>query len=194
MPQLFSQPELNDLICPLNLPKNAAEALGSRLKVKNLFPPKANFSWYRHRERDLTSYFSEDGSMVYCKDISGLISCFGVHYDTSDWRLFTDSSLSSLKDVLLHNGNVFAPIPVAHSIHLKKTYDSLKRLLNSVNYKAHGLLVCGDFRVIALLLGLQVGYITMPCFLCKRDSWAKSEQIFDSRVNKYNTRTTGRPR
>jgi hypothetical protein len=48
-------------------------------------------------------------------------------------------------------------------------------LLKSVNYKAHGWLVCGDFKVIALLLDLQVGYTKIPHFLCEWDSWAKSE-------------------
>ena len=119
MPQLLSQPELNDLIHDLNLPKDAAEVLGSRITAKNLLSPGTNFSWYRHREWDLTSYFSEDESMVYCKDISGLISWFGVHYNASDRRLFIDSSQSS-QGVLLRNGNVFTSIPVAHSVHLRE--------------------------------------------------------------------------
>ena len=80
--------------------------------------------------------------MVYCKDISGLISWFGVHYNTSDWRSFIDSSELTVKGVLLHNGNVFASVPITHSVHLRETYDSLTHLLNSVNYKAHGWLVC----------------------------------------------------
>ena len=113
---------------------------------------------------------------MYCKDISGLISWFGVHYNASDWRLFIDSSQSSLKGVFLLNGNTFASIPVAHWIHLRETYDSLKHLLHSVNYKAHGWLVCEDFKVTALLRGLQVGYTKMHCFLCEWGSRAQSEQ------------------
>jgi hypothetical protein len=84
MPQLFSYAELNDLIHYLNLPKDAAEVLGSRLNTKDMLSPETNFSWYRHLECDLTGHFSEDGSVVYCKDISGLISWFGVHYSASD--------------------------------------------------------------------------------------------------------------
>jgi hypothetical protein len=86
IPQLFSQPELNDLVRNLNLPKDAAGVLGSRIKAKNLLPPGTNFAWYRHHEQELISYFSEDGSMVYCKDINGLIVWFGVDYNASDWR------------------------------------------------------------------------------------------------------------
>jgi hypothetical protein len=139
-------------IFDLNSPKDAAEVPGLRLKAKNLLSPGTNFSQYWHCEQDLTSYFSEDGSVVYCKDISGIISWFGVHYSVSDWRLFVYSSQSSLQGVLLHNGNAFASISVAHSIHLRETCDSLKCLLNSVNYKGLGWFVCGDLKLIALLL------------------------------------------
>jgi hypothetical protein len=62
--QLFSQQELNDLLHDLNLPKDTAEVLGSRLKVENLLSAEANFSWYKHHEQDLASYFSEEGSMM----------------------------------------------------------------------------------------------------------------------------------
>jgi hypothetical protein len=44
MPQLFSQAELHDLTHDINLPKDAAEGLGSRLKAKNLHSPGTNFS------------------------------------------------------------------------------------------------------------------------------------------------------
>jgi hypothetical protein len=74
--------------------------------------------------------------VVCWKDINGLISWFGVDYNTSDWKIFIDSWHSSLKDVGLHNGNVFASIPGAHSVHMGETYYGLKLLLNSVNYKA----------------------------------------------------------
>jgi hypothetical protein len=160
-----------NLIHNLNLPKDAAEVL----KANNLLSPKPNFSWYRHHERDLTSYFFKSTSMVYCKGISGMICWFGVHYNASDGRMFIDSSQSGLKGVLLHTENVFASIPVAHSIHLREIHDSLKHLLNSVSYKEHGWLVCGDFKVTVFLLGVQVGYIKLPCFLCEWDSRAKSE-------------------
>ena len=48
-PILFVQVELNDLIRNLNLSKNKAELLGSRLKEKNLFNQNVRIS-YRNRE------------------------------------------------------------------------------------------------------------------------------------------------
>lgn len=50
---------------------------------------------------------------------------------------FIDSSTRSLKGVLLHNGNVYAPIPVAHSIVLNKEYENLQLVLVKLQYDKH---------------------------------------------------------
>jgi hypothetical protein len=78
--------------------------------------------------------------------------------------LFIDSSKRSLKGVLLHNGNKYASVPVAHSIHLKETYENLEVLLNKVNYKERSWLICGDSKVFRMLLCQQPGYTKFPCF------------------------------
>lgn len=111
-PQPFSQSELNDLVRDLGLSKDAAELLGSRLKNKNLLSPGTSFSWYRHREKEFTQFFSKEGNLVFCNDVHGLIKCFEIEYDPSEWRIFIDSSKTSFKVVLLHNGNTFASIPM----------------------------------------------------------------------------------
>jgi hypothetical protein len=77
-----------------------------------------------------------EGQLVFCCDIPALIHQLGEEtYDPNDWRLFIDSSKGSLKAVLLHNGNKFASIPVAHSIHLKETYENL--VLENIKYHEH---------------------------------------------------------
>ena len=48
------------------------------------------------------------------------------------WSLFVDSSARSLKAVLLHNGNKYPSIPIAHSVHLKEGCENLKHLLRLV--------------------------------------------------------------
>jgi hypothetical protein len=92
-------------------------------------------------------YFARDGSLVYCSDISGLICKFGVVYDVSEWRLFIDSSKRSLKGVLLHSGNKYASVPIAHSIHLKEMYKYLATCLKKMK---HGWLICGDLKVLCM--------------------------------------------
>lgn len=61
-------------------------------------------------------FFSKENSLVYCNDIEGLVNLYKTDmYKPEDWRLFIDSSKESLKAVLLHNGNKFAAVPIAHS-------------------------------------------------------------------------------
>lgn len=111
--------------------------------------------------------------LVYCNDVRGLMKCFEIEYDTSEWRLFTDSSKTSLKAVLLHNGNVFAPLPMGHSVHMEENYNDLATILEKIKYQEHQWMVCGDFKILTMLLGQQSGYTKFPCFLCLWDSRAR---------------------
>ena len=103
-PKQFSQAELNDQIRDLGLPKQSAELLGSKLKEKNLLTPGTSFAWYRNREKHFEPYFSEDGELVYCSDINGLMSTFKVQHIVENSRLFIDSSKRSIKAVLFTKG------------------------------------------------------------------------------------------
>lgn len=174
-PKLFSQEELNDLTRDLNLSKDAAQLLGSRLKEKNLLQVGVHYAWYRQRDKEFVPYFSCDGLLVFCNDVPGLMSSLGTTHDPEHWRLFIDSSKTSLKAVLLHNGNILASVPVGHSVHMKETYENLKLLLDKIKYENYTWTICGDLKVIALLLGQQGGYTKMPCYMCEWDSRAKSE-------------------
>ena len=55
----------------------------------------------------------------------------------SEWHLIIDWNKTSLKGVLLHNGNEFPSIPVAYASHLKECYEVMKMLLLKINYHAH---------------------------------------------------------
>ncbi|GBP53241.1 hypothetical protein EVAR_88125_1 [Eumeta japonica] len=65
------------------------------------------------------------------------MKCFEIEYDSTEWRLFIDSSKTSLKAVLLHNGNVFASLPVAHSVHMKENYNDLAIILEKIKCQEH---------------------------------------------------------
>ena len=73
-------------------------------------------------------------------------------YDPSIWCLFIYSSKRSLKAVLLHNSNVLASIPLAHSTKLSESYETLKLVLEKIKYHEHEWQICGDLKVIGLLL------------------------------------------
>ena len=90
----------------------------------------------------------------------------GCEHNPAHWRLFIDSSKTSLKAVLLHNGNIKPSIPVGYSILRKETYDTMKMLLDILEYPKYNWKICSDLIVVSLLLGLQLGYTKHMCFLC----------------------------
>ena len=175
-PQPFNQFELNDLIRDLNLSKETSEVLASRLNEKKLLQPGNNITFYRRREKDLLPYFSHESNLVFCNDVGGLLQQMGLtEYSPQEWRLFIDSSVRSLKCVLLHNGNEYASIPIAHSSSMKEEYNSIRQILEKVAYFEHQWQICVDLKMVNFLLGQQSGYTKYPCFLCMWDSRAKSE-------------------
>ena len=92
---------------------------------------------------------------------------------SEQWQLFIDASKTSLNVVLLHNGNKLSYIPVAYSSSTKETYITMKNILIEVDYKKYQWQVCGDFKIIAVLLGLQGGYTKYSCFLCEGNCCAR---------------------
>ncbi|GBN57674.1 hypothetical protein AVEN_132936-1 [Araneus ventricosus] len=96
--------------------------------------PGTSFSWCRHRDKEFTQFFSKEGNLVFCNDVQRLKKCFDIEYDPSEWRLFIDSSKTSLKAVLLHSGNSFSSLPLGHSVHSEENYNDLSMILEKMNY------------------------------------------------------------
>lgn len=75
----------------MNLLNDAAELLGSKLKMKKLLLPEI-FSWYHHKEHELLSFISEDESVVLCYNIPNPKKYLQIESNHSEQRLFIDSS------------------------------------------------------------------------------------------------------
>ena len=123
----------------------------------------------------LEKYFTRDEQhwLVYCHDVSGLVKALGMEYKAVEWRLFLDSSVRSMKAVLLHIGNKVASVSIAHSLVFKESYLDVKYLLDALCYNLQQWRNCGDLKMISTLLGLQGGYTKYSCFLCLWDSRAE---------------------
>ena len=80
---------------------------------------------------------------------------------------------NELESGLLHNVNKFPSVSLAHAANMKESYDSMKLLLGKIKYDEFKWKVCGDLKVVALLLGMQLGYTKYCCFLCEWDSRGK---------------------
>ena len=159
-PHFPNQQEMDDLIQDMRLIKENTELLTSQLKEWNLLDPTCKVSKYRKFHLSFACFFtiSQPHSLCYCSDIFGVFNEIGIDYNPTDWHLFVDSSVKSLKTVLLHNGNEFPSIPVGHSVNIKEEYKNIKTLLNMIKYTNHNSELCRDF-----LLGQQGGYTKYSC-------------------------------
>ncbi|XP_039304135.1 uncharacterized protein LOC120357539 [Solenopsis invicta] len=110
--------------------------------------------------------------MCFCNDIKGLFDVMNTAYDQNEWRLFIDGSKYSLKAALLHIGNKKPSIPIAHAVQTKECYDTMRTILAKIKYNEHQWKICGDLKVIGLLVGMQSGFTKFCCFLCLWDSRA----------------------
>jgi hypothetical protein len=167
---IITQSELNDLVRDLNLTKTQSELLASRLQGWNLLHTHAKVSFFRKRTSNLAELFSMNGELCFCNDIPALFNQFGIEYDKQEWRLFIDASKTSIKAVLLHNGNVYPSVPVSYSVTMKENYQNMKEILRCIRYDENKWAICGDFKVVAILTGLQLGYTKYCCFICLWDS------------------------
>jgi len=96
----------------------------------------------------------------------------------------------SLKLVLLHSGNRFHPVPLAHADE-KESYESMKLLLGKIKYDEFKWKLCGDLKVVALLLGMHLGYTKYCCFFCEWDSRDKKNNYVNKLWPKRTSLTPG---
>ena len=111
---------------------------------------------------------------MFCNDVCSVMEVLGHEYNPDQWHLFIDSSKVSLKVVLLHNGNRFPSIPLAHAANMKENYENMKLLLGKIKYDELNWKLCGDLKVVALLLRMHLEYTKYCCFLRESDSRDKN--------------------
>ncbi|XP_076803578.1 uncharacterized protein LOC143447386 [Clavelina lepadiformis] len=58
---------------------------------------------------------------------------------------------------------------------MKEDYENVKQLLIKISYTQFKWYVCGDFKMLGVLLGLQGGYTKYSCFLYLWNSKADGE-------------------
>ena len=121
-PRPLNQKEMNDLVRDMSLPKANAELLSSRLREKNLVTDEVRVMYYRKRHEEFKQFFTKTQDLVFCNNIRDLLLKLGIKKHTpQDWHLFIDSCKRSLRCVLLHKGNLYASIPIAHSTTLMRS-------------------------------------------------------------------------
>jgi hypothetical protein len=81
------------------------------------------------------------------------MEALGHQHNTPEWSFFIDSSKVILKAVLLHNGYKYPSLLLAHIVNMKESRENKKLLLEKIHYEKYKWNICGDLKVIALLLG-----------------------------------------
>ena len=138
-----------------------------RLKSWNLLRQDTKVCFYRGRHEEFKDFFSHEDGVVFCNHVYSVVDVLGHEYNPDQWRLFIDSSKVSLKMVLLHNGNKF---PLRSFGSCSQHEGKLWKHEATVGKDEFKWKLCGDLKVVALLLGMQLGYTKYCCFLCEWDN------------------------
>lgn len=179
-PELVTQSEMDYIVAKMELSQRNSEMLTSFLKRKKLTKPDVNATSYRKRQAEFQEFYTIDDENTFtcCNDIKGLVNKMGMEYTAGDWRLFIDTSVSSLKVVLLHKTNKRPSIPLALGTNMKETYETLDHILKKIKYIEHEWKICCDLKVVNILQGIinKGGFPKYFCFLCNWDSRSKLDQ------------------
>lgn len=185
VPQLMTQAEFNDLVRETKISFRAAELWGSRLQEKKLVAPGFKVTYARKRSNvktlDECFAFHENSKISYCNNIDALFDRFGHPHHPEEWRLFIDSSVESLKVVLLHIGNQYPSVPIGYGREVSEDYDTMKLILSLINYELYQWKICCDLKVVALLTGLKKGFSKHQCFLCNWEGRAKDRHYTEEK-------------
>lgn len=103
-PVLLDEQKLNTIARNLNLSKNKAEMLAAELQQYNLLEEGVSARSFRIRNSRFKQFFTvnPENTFVYCNNVSGLFDAMHIaNYRAQEWRLFIDSSQSSLKGTVL---------------------------------------------------------------------------------------------
>lgn len=197
----FGQPSFNDLVRAIKIPPKTAELLGSRLQERNFV--NANITYLRtetsfsdkfsNTEFTMTITIKEEvedletgrvlkvtkekvvsNTLSYCNDVHGLFHLFQHEHKPEEWRLFLDGSSTSLKAVLLHNGNQRPSVPLAFSRHCPEKYETMQKILQHIGYDHFKWDTVVDYKLINILLGQMAAASKFPCIFC----------LWDAKVNK----------
>ena len=117
-------------------------------------------------------FFLENEGLVFCPNSNELMIELKIPSDQKKWKLFIDSSKTSLKVVLLANGNDLPSVLIAYSMSVKETHENINRILDKICYKDYNWKLCADLKVVVLPKRLHK---ILFFFLCEWDSRAQNK-------------------
>ena len=76
----ITEGKLSDVIRDLELPKDKAELLASRLQQWNLVHHSVKVTTFHTRNQEFEQFFKTVGCFTYCKDVDGLMAAVHMGY------------------------------------------------------------------------------------------------------------------
>jgi len=80
---------------------------------------------------------------------------------------------------------------LVHAANMKESYERMKLLLDKIKYDEFKWKLCGDLKVVSLLLGLQLGYTKYWCSFCELDRQDKKNHYVNKMLPKRASLTPG---
>ena len=131
----------------------------------------------------LLSCFSVDGPLYFNNDTDEFFRCLFQEHVSTAWRLFIDSSKRSLKAVVLHRSNKKPSILIGHSEHMNECYENMQVLLSDIKYANYSCKLCGDLKMVGMLMGIHSGFTKYCCFLMLMGQSWNYQAIYIIRVS-----------
>ena len=158
----FSHEVLNKFCRYLYLAKDKSFLISS-LQESNLLKG-VKIVLYRKCTEDLLPLFIMKDDLCFVMTSLNYLSNWKYHMiiPTSDLSDCKDS----IKAVLLHNGNTLPYVPRTYIKTMEEPYENLRAVLTSIQYDDHNFHICADFKVVTMLVGLQLGNTRFCCSLC----------------------------
>jgi len=151
----------------LKLSKRGGEEFRKILNEIGVLSSEVTYRSVRSRADDFDNFFTEENGLCFCNNVPDLIFNLFNEYRSSEFLLFIDGSVAGIKAALIKKDGAHFPVLILQWNKAKENYSTLKEILTRLNYVEGNWEICGDFKILQILMGLKNGgNIRHPCFFC----------------------------
>lgn len=152
---------LINLVRDLDLTKSNAQLLFSIIKKWDLLASK----WPPKESVTKVFQISPLIKMGYAIEMIQAVWCSWNHHQYDEWKFFTDCSSRRLKQYLSIIKATFIYSFVDYSVYLNENYNSIKFLLQALNYEENGWQITADCKIVVFLMELKGRFTKFSWYL-----------------------------
>ena len=144
---IVTRDKFDEYVKRLGLSKLGSEEFRKILNEIGVLEDSVTYRNVRDRHEEYSEYFTETKDYCFCNDITQFFNSLVGTYNSDDFMLFLDGSVSGLKVALLKTDGSIPPIPVAQWTNAKECYSVVSKVMEDLKYDEQKWKVCGDFKV-----------------------------------------------